>query len=277
MSYFNELPNFEYISNFSNKTTNEDYITAKNIFIRAKIREDILSIVTSFEDYYIKQGERPDQIAEKFYEDPELDWIVLLTNNITDIQNEWPLEGDYFRKYLIEKYGSDEELENIHHHETVDIKDKFNRTVLKGGYKVDTGFSRSFDTTEDSNIYGLQNYQNSNLKTTITINLNQFLRIYGRFEENDCKINDIDEQVSKLKVKLRNGIDLDVPFTNTYSNWPSSWGGFLNVFGREITTQIDIGDEIGDTYITIPKSLYEFSGIEINEELITTFNFIPQE
>lgn len=277
MAYFNELPNFEYISNFSNKNTNEDYIKVKNIFIRAKIREDIFNYVTSLEDYYIKEGERPDQIAEKYYEDPELDWIVLITNNITDAQNQWPLDGEVFRNYLIDKYGSDETLNEIHHYETVNIRDQYDRRIIESGYEVDTGFTRNFNTIQNSNVYNLPKYQNSNLKTSITINLNQYLRVYGRTELIDCKITDINGQTSKLKVKLRSGTELDISFINTYNPWPSGWGGSLNVYGRTTTTEVNIGDEVGDTYITIPESLYEFSGVEINEELITTFNFIPQE
>lgn len=277
MAYFNELPNFEYISNFDNKNTNEDYIKAKNIFIRAKIRDDILNTTSAFESYYIKEGERPDQLAERFYEDAELDWVILLTNNIIDVQSEWPLEGETFRKYLLDKYGSDENLADIHHYETVEIKDQFNRTVLNGGYKVDTGFSRSFTTSEESNVYNLPFYQNSNLKTSITINLNQFLTIYGRSENVDCKIRDIDGQTSNLKVATRSGEVIDVPFTNTYNPWPSGWGGILTIYGRTENTQIDIGDEVGDTDIIIPSFLYEFRGVEVEEELVTTFNFIPQE
>lgn len=277
MAYFNELPNFEYISNFENKNTNEDYIKAKNIFIRAKIRDDILKYVSSLQDYYVKEGERPDQIAQKFYEDPELDWVVLLSNNITDVQNDWPLDGDAFRKYLIDKYGSDEKLAEIHHYETVEVKDQFERTVIKGGYQVDTGFSRTFSTSQNSNVYNLPFYQNSNLKTTIKINLNQFLTIYGRGEEVNCKIRDINGQTSKLKVKTRNGSEVDVSFTNTYDTWPAGWGGFLTIYGRTNTTQVQIGDEVGDTDINIPESLYEIRGVEVEEELVATFNFIPQD
>jgi hypothetical protein len=277
MAYFNELPNFEYISNFNDKTTNDDYIKVKNLFIRAKIRDDILNTTFAFESYYVKEGERPDQLAEKFYDDSELDWVILLTNNIIDIQSEWTLDGESFRKYLIDKYESDENLSNIHHYETVEIKDQFNRTVIDGGYNVDTGFSRTFGTTEESNVYNLPLYQSSNLKTSITINLNQFLTIYGRFGDINCKIKDINGQTSKLKVSTRNEDIIDVSITNTYNPWPSGWGGILTIYGRSSTTQVEIGDEVGDTDIIIPSFLYEFSGVEIEEELVTTFNFIPQE
>ncbi len=277
MAYFNELPNFEYISNFENKNSNEDYIKAKNIFIRAKIRDNILKYVSSLQDYYIKEGERPEQLAQRFYEDPELDWVILLTNNITDVQNQWPLDGQSFHKYLIEKYGSEEALGDIHHYETVDIKDQFSRTVLKGGYEVDTGFSRTFTTTQNSNVYNLPLYQNSNLVTTITVNLNQFIAIKGRSGDVNCKIRDINGQTSKLKVKQRAGNDVEVSITNTYNPWPAGWGGSLNVYGRTSIVNVDIGDEVGDTFINIPQSLYEFRGVEIENELVTTFNFIPQE
>lgn len=276
MAYFNELPDFEYISNFDNKNTNEDYIKVKNIFIRAKVREDILNYITSLQDYYVKENERPDQIAQKFYEDSELDWVILLTNNITDIQNQWPLDGNCFNRYLLDKYGFEEKLNEIHHYETVNVKDQFNRDIIKSGYQVDTGFSRTFATSKNSNVYKLPLYKNSNLKTTIEINLNQILTIYGRFDNINCKINDINTQTSNLKIKLRSGNEVDVKILNSFDTWPSSWGGVLNVYQRNSIVNVRITDEIGDKFINIPESLYEFKAIELDEEVITTFNFIPQ-
>ena len=56
-------------------------------------------------DYTIKQNERPDQLAEKFYEDPYLDWVILMSNEIIDPYYDWVLEDDVFRRYMEEKYS----------------------------------------------------------------------------------------------------------------------------------------------------------------------------
>ena len=91
MAYFNELPNISYVSLLPNSTKNEDRITVKNIFKRAKLRSDIDQVITAFEYYEIKENTRPDVVAEQIYNDPELDWVILITNNITNIRDQWPL------------------------------------------------------------------------------------------------------------------------------------------------------------------------------------------
>ena len=82
MSYFRELPNFEYVSNFPNQSFNDDYTVTKNLFKRAKLRDDIANATTAFEYYQIIDNERPDQVAQKVYNDSSLDWVILITNNI---------------------------------------------------------------------------------------------------------------------------------------------------------------------------------------------------
>jgi hypothetical protein len=140
MPYFRELPNIQFNNRTKNEVSNDEVIIVKNLFKRAKIREDFAQVATAFEYYSITEDERPDQIAEKIYGDPELDWVILLTNNIINLQDEWPLNLDSFYKYMIDKYGSEESFEDIHHYETIAIYDGFNREVLPGGLKVDKAF-----------------------------------------------------------------------------------------------------------------------------------------
>ena len=83
MGYFKELPNLEYLSQLPDANTNETYITVKNLFKRAKLRTDIVNIITAFQYYQIKDNERPDVVASKIYDDSELDWVILITNNKT--------------------------------------------------------------------------------------------------------------------------------------------------------------------------------------------------
>jgi hypothetical protein len=90
MAYFSELPNLHYTANFPDQSFNTDVVLAKNIFKRAKLRDDFANVVTAFNYYQIINSERPDQIAQKIYDDPELDWVILTTNNITNFNNQWP-------------------------------------------------------------------------------------------------------------------------------------------------------------------------------------------
>ena len=113
--YFTYLPDLNYVSRSPDRNSNEEYIPVKNIFRRAKIRDDMMSIVTSFEDFTVIGDGRPEQVAQKIYGDPRFDWVVLISNNITKIRDQWPLTENDFRNFLLDKYGSDEELAKIHH------------------------------------------------------------------------------------------------------------------------------------------------------------------
>ena len=87
-NYFSSLPNFEYISRINERQTNQDYITVKNIFRRALIREDLFADFMAFEKYKIIGDERPDSIAFKLYGDEDLDWVILAANNVINVRDE---------------------------------------------------------------------------------------------------------------------------------------------------------------------------------------------
>lgn len=140
MGYFNELPNLQVLNRTKNVVSNDEVTTIKNFFKRGKLREDIGSVASAFEYYMIVGDERPEQVAEKIYGDPELDWVILLTNNILNVQEQWPLNLDSFNKYLTDKYGSEDAYTDIHHYETVSVKDSFGRQVFPAGLIVDEEF-----------------------------------------------------------------------------------------------------------------------------------------
>ena len=77
------------------------------------------AVFTTFEYYKIQENERPDQIAQRVYNDSELDWVVILVNNIQDYYSDQPLSNAELHNYLIEKYGSEDKLTEIHHYETI--------------------------------------------------------------------------------------------------------------------------------------------------------------
>ena len=135
--YFRQVPNFEYVSRVKGEQYLNEYVTLKNLFKKAKLREDIFESLNYFERYAIKGDERPDNVAAKFYNDPTLDWVVLLSNNILNIQEEWPMTTQTFEKVMLEKYGSYETLQSgIHHYETLEIRNSLGLKVLQAGLKV---------------------------------------------------------------------------------------------------------------------------------------------
>ena len=86
--YFRELPNIEYSASFKQRRNIDEYTLAKNIFRRPVLRDDLTNSVTAFTQYEIRDNERPDQISKKFYGTPDNEWIILLINNISNLQNE---------------------------------------------------------------------------------------------------------------------------------------------------------------------------------------------
>ena len=135
-AYFSYLPDI-YVGTGANSDRQQEYTIVKNIFRRVKAREDLAKYTEFFEQVSIEDGERPDQIAEKFYGDAELDWVVLLTNNIIDVYTQWPKSRRELEYYTKEKYDV---LDGIHHYETREIK-WGDRVVVEEGTWVDDSFS----------------------------------------------------------------------------------------------------------------------------------------
>jgi len=149
-SYFRRVPNFEYVSRDSNAKNISDYIPVKNLFKRGKLREDIFGNLSFFEKYSIIGDERPDNVAFKFYDDETLDWIILLSNNILNIQDEWPMTQRLFDKVMLEKYGSYETLySGIHHYETEEVKNSLGITIVPAGIQVDKDFFTEYNDNEE--------------------------------------------------------------------------------------------------------------------------------
>jgi hypothetical protein len=144
MAYFRELPNISYLSRLPDVSSNEEYITVKNLFKRAKIRTDINNAITAFDYYQILDNQRPEIVASSLYGDPELDWVILIVNNITNVRDQWPLNNNDLYNYMIDKYGSEEALSSIHHYETTEVKDEYDRLVVPSGLEVDSNFTVTY-------------------------------------------------------------------------------------------------------------------------------------
>ena len=143
-NYFNRLPNFEYVNRLPDAKIS-DYIQVKNLFKKGVIREDIFQDITFFTKYQIQGDDRPDNVAAKVYGDPTLDWIVLQSNNIINVQTEWPLSQNRFDEYCLAKYGSYDSLYNgVHHYETIEIKNSNGVVIVPGEQQVPSDFSVTY-------------------------------------------------------------------------------------------------------------------------------------
>ena len=142
--YFSQVPNFLYVNRAAGNRTISNYTEVKNLFKRARLREDIYSDLSFFTKYKIIGDDRPDNVAEKLYDDPTLDWIVLLSNNILNIQTEWPLSQYSYNNFLIEKYGSDSKLQEIHHYECTGVKNSKGVVITEEGLTMAQDFSVTY-------------------------------------------------------------------------------------------------------------------------------------
>lgn len=180
-NYFSYLPNFDYVSRDPKQNSTNDYTEVKNLFKRGKIRDDIFQNLSYFQKYTIIGDERPDQVAEKVYGDSSLDWVVLLSNNIQNVYEEWPKTQYAFNDILLKKYGSYENLYAPHHYETVESYSRDGYLIVSPGVEVNEGFYKApeYEIELDPNII---------LPSEIP----------GDFAEATAEIDQVSGQVTKL-------------------------------------------------------------------------------
>lgn len=183
-SYFRGIPNFDYVDRNPNSQNISDYVTVKNLFKRGKIREEIFGDSKFFELYTITGDERPDHVARQIYDDESLDWIILLSNNILNVQSEWPLTQNQFDLYLREKYGKSTDTEEtlynriyngVHHYETKAIVNSSGVTVLKEGLVVNNEWKTNGNWIETITSKILNIYSGDNGRPSPTV----IVELYG--------------------------------------------------------------------------------------------------
>ena len=99
--YFRPFPKIQY-----DLKKNKLPLLLTNVTARYKIRDILKNKVAIYYDYIVKDGDRPDNIAFKYYEDETLDWLIYIVNDIIDPYYDWPLDQDAFNKYIRTLYGS---------------------------------------------------------------------------------------------------------------------------------------------------------------------------
>lgn len=264
MAYFNELPLIEYPSRFKNKSSNQDYTSVRNLFRRAILRSDILNSITAFSFYQVKPNERAEQIAERFYGDPELDWVILITNNIVNYRSQWVLDNDAFYEYLMDKYETEDNLNEIKYYETNLVKDEFDRTIVPEKLQIQTDLYQEFRTKtgkENPLYYDLEFYPvpNKYYPLKVETNLSQYVEVWerdnlGPNEEYTGEKYEVSNTFVKKKivppiqsesippytrfdysildVYSRENQPIDIIAPNDLDGWPYKWGGNFDIYTR---------------------------------------------
>ena len=146
--YFSNLPEFEYVNRTQRGRSEGDYSVVKNFFKRGKLREDIFQDLTFFTKYIVQGDDRPDTVASKVYDDPTLDWVVLMANNIINVQSEWPMSQADFHAYITNKYDEETLYSGIHHYESREVKTTDNSIIIPAGQRV--GIAQSVSYYDDA-------------------------------------------------------------------------------------------------------------------------------
>tara|TARA_B100000073_G_scaffold195179_1_gene161670 strand:+ start:138 stop:665 length:528 start_codon:yes stop_codon:yes gene_type:complete len=107
--YFENFPVIPYDS-LGDYTTKD----VTNILRRVALRTNVRTNVLLYDTYDVREGETPESIADKLYDDSELHWVIMIVNNITDRYHGWPMNGAQFLQYLNDKYS---DVDGVHHYE----------------------------------------------------------------------------------------------------------------------------------------------------------------
>ena len=107
--YFSNFPFIPYDS-----VGNGDYKLVTNLLKRVAVRTKVRTNTLLFDTYSVREGQTPEEIANRLYGDPNLHWIIMYVNNITDRYHQWPMTTLQFLAFLNEKYSNPD---GLHHYE----------------------------------------------------------------------------------------------------------------------------------------------------------------
>jgi hypothetical protein len=297
MTYFRELPDLEYQSFLSDRQRSNDYVRVKNLFRRAKLRDDLNNVLTVFDKYQIPDGLRPDNVAEKLYGSAEYDWVVLISSGITNVKDEWPISDADLYNYVESKYGN--ELYGTHHYITKEVKDSNGRTILDEGKLVNNIIQLPYPSyypeigpleidikvnmienlifgnlflhddstvikTEDYGTFELDEVQNLWIYRVNLESLNDL-----NFIDNEAIVSDTIEYIAidgyfkriKIEIKVNNTNinNLQIEFLTNAESINSTQASYVTYYDSLTTSYVTVYN------ITIPVSNYEYE-VELNNK-----------
>ena len=194
MSYFRELPDVEIPSPLSHKNSSRDYVRIKNLFRRVKLLDWLQNKITIFDKFQIPEGARPDTVAQTVYGSPDYDWVVLLTAEIINVRDQWPLSNRDLYVYAENKYTT-QNLNNIHHYETIEVRDQKGRLILEKGQEVNSDFK--ITVYPDSTYTGIKEYEKQVFTPDTTGQINPVIGV-SNYEYESLK-NEEKRQIYLLK------------------------------------------------------------------------------
>ena len=135
----NRLP--ELLYNFSSKPLDPDFLVVKNIWRRAQVLTEFKSEVTIFTEITVGDGERPEDLATRYYGNPFYNWTILVINDITDYYSQWPKSVVQLQEFIDQKYTNGQATK---HHVTTEVKDANENIIVPAGKVVPSNFQVAY-------------------------------------------------------------------------------------------------------------------------------------
>ena len=214
MAYFTNFPKVSLPSFADNRSSSLDFVNSTNLFKRGKIREEIIGSVSAFERFSINGDDRPDNVAFKVYGDSSLDWVILISNNILNVRDEWPMNQYDFQRYIDNKYSTSL-LTQIHHYESKEVRNSKGLLLQQSGIWVDADHSfswsengKKYTQTGTTSVSNLQFEEDrNNKKRSINVVRSNYLEVIKEDMRELLTYTDSSQYVNR---KLKKGSNLRI-------------------------------------------------------------------
>ena len=154
---FKNLPNLYY--NIQTSPSDARLLAAKNIFRRGQILDEYKDSITIFDEFIVNNGEKPEIIADRLYNNPFYSWTLFIANDIVNYYEQWPRSSKQLAEYVESKYDNPQAIK---HYVTTEVK-QGNNVIVPAGKVVPQTYSVSYfngTTTVTANpTVSITNYQ----------------------------------------------------------------------------------------------------------------------
>ena len=152
------LPNLIY--NISVSPTDPTIINAKNLWRRAEVLKEWTSSMSIFTEHIVRNGERPEDLALRYYNNSFYNWTILVINDIVNVYEQWPRSTKQLNEFVYAKYDNPMATK---HYVTIEVKDSNENIICPAGQIVPSNFQISYfdgSTTITANpVVSITNYQ----------------------------------------------------------------------------------------------------------------------
>tara|TARA_Y100001968_G_scaffold260686_1_gene248327 strand:- start:1820 stop:2482 length:663 start_codon:yes stop_codon:yes gene_type:complete len=204
--YFSILPNLKYDKKQQSfPFSSSDYILVKNFFRRFQVNPDIFDYAVFYNKMIVENNMRIEQVADKVYGSSGLDWVVAVTNDITNLYQDWPVSDYSLQKWVESEYS--DPYSTIRYYEIKeDVKNDKGTIFLKKGQKVDKTF---YD--------GSFTYNNEDVNNSVsTIPGNTISKGISIFED-ETRRNDVKREIYIIKGQFVKPLIADLKKQSTYN------------------------------------------------------------